>query len=101
MNINMNGSCPKLNTTDKKLLWTDIDNRSKYCYWFSSDMPNDEGLSSWADASFHCRKRNGTLASIHSYHDLSLMKSKIIGKHNTWIGLYQSPYGKVYKPLLG
>jgi hypothetical protein len=98
MNINMNGSCPKLNTTDKKLLWTDIDNRSKYCYWFSSDMPNDEGLSSWADASFHCRKRNGTLASIHSYHDLSLIKSKIIGKHNVWIGLYQSPYGKNYKP---
>jgi hypothetical protein len=54
------------------------------------------GQVSWADASFQCRKRNGTLASIHNNHDLSLLWNKISNSNvytNTWIGLYKVPNG--------
>jgi hypothetical protein len=37
MNSVVNGICPELNATNKKLLWLDLDKRSKYCYWFCVD----------------------------------------------------------------
>jgi hypothetical protein len=95
MNSVVNGICPKLNTNNTKLLWLDLDKRSKYCYWFSVDNNMyGMGLVSWADASFSCKKRNGTLASIHSSHDLLLMSNKITNStSNTWIGLHKTPNG--------
>jgi len=93
----LNGTCPKLNTTNKNYLWTDLDKRSQYCYWFSSNLPYGQGMSSWADAAFQCKQRNGTLASIHSNHDLLLMKEKLTRfRYNTWIGLYKSALGKLF-----
>jgi hypothetical protein len=98
MNSVVNGICPKINATNKKLLWLDLDKRSQYCHWFSIDYNMyGRGLVSWADASFQCRKRNGTLASIHNNHDLSLLRNKISNTRysdtNTWIGLYKVPNG--------
>jgi hypothetical protein len=97
MNSVVNGICPKVNATNKKLLWLDLDKRSQYCYWFSIDNNMyGTGQVSWADASFQCRKRNGTLASIHNNHDLSLLRNKISNSNaytNTWIGLYKVPNG--------
>jgi hypothetical protein len=97
MNGVVNGICPKLNTNNTKLLWIDLDKRSQYCYWFSADYSGGSllmGLVSWADASFSCKRRNGTLASIHSNHDLLLMSNKITNsRYNTWIGLYKTPNG--------
>jgi hypothetical protein len=95
INSVVNGICPKINATNKKLLWLDLDKRSQYCYWFSVDY-NMHGMGrvSWADASFQCRERNGTLASIHNNHDLSLLRNKISNSYtNTWIGLYKVPNG--------
>jgi hypothetical protein len=95
MNSVVNGICPKVNATNKKLLWLDLDKRSQYCYWFSVDNNMyGTGQVSWADASFQCRKRNGTLASIHNNHDLSLLRNKITNSRaNTWIGLNKQPNG--------
>jgi hypothetical protein len=98
MNSVVNGFCPKIDATSKKLLWLDLDKRSQYCYWFSVDYNMlGAGLVSWVDASFLCRKRNGTLVSIHNNHDLSLLRNKISYTNytfaNTWIGLYKAPNG--------
>jgi hypothetical protein len=97
MNSVVNGICPKINTNNTKLLWIDLDKRSQYCYWFSADYSEDllrMGLVSWADASFSCKRRNGTLASIHSSHDLMLLSNKITNsRYNTWIGLHKTPNG--------
>jgi hypothetical protein len=98
MNSVVNGICPKIDATSKKLLWLDLDKRSEHCYWFSTDYDTfGTGLVSWVDASFLCRKRNGTLVSIHNNHDLSLLRSKISCSNykfaNTWIGLYKAPNG--------
>ncbi len=95
MNSVVNGICPKLNTNNTKLLWLHLDKRSKYCYWFSVDYNMyGTGQVSWADASFLCHERNGTLPSIHSSHDLLLMSNKITkSSSNTWIGLYKTPNG--------
>src|SRR5579883_1653948 len=46
------------------------------------------------DASEYCRKRNGSLLSIHSKHDLELIKRYIEkARKNIWIGLKQSESG--------
>jgi len=93
------GICPKVNSTDIKQQWVDLDKRSKYCYWFSADLKQNlgQGLMTWSDASFHCRMRNGNLASIHSNHELLLMKSRLNNnKFNTWIGLFKTQNGQKF-----
>jgi hypothetical protein len=88
------GYCPSINSQDPKQAWTDLDKRSKYCYWFSMDLKNMLGAVTWSDAAFHCRQRNGSLAAIHSVHDMMILKNKIsTATYNTWIGLYQLPEG--------
>jgi len=96
MNNEETGTCPKFNSTDSKQQWVDLDKRSKYCYWFSADStPIYQGLMTWSDASFQCRNRNGTLASIHSNHDLLLMSGKLNkNQFNTWIGLTKTQNGQ-------
>ncbi len=47
-------------------------------------------------ASKHCRSRNGTLASIDSRHESDLLKPFVHKyKRHIWIGLYQSPSGRI------
>lgn len=90
------GVCPQVKgATDTTLLWQDLDKRSKHCYWFSVDVKTS-GVMSWSDAAFHCRTRNGTLASIHSNHEILLMKMKLKKTeydYNTWIGLSKNYLG--------
>ena len=99
MNNDKSGVCPHLNgVTDPNLFWVDLYKRSRYCYWFSIDLKDFVGnnLMSWSDASFHCHRRNGTLVSIHSPHELMLLRSKLFqpeSSYNTWIGLYKDPNG--------
>lgn len=103
MNSDKSGVCPQpANITDKSLLWVDLDRRNSYCYWFSIDRTGSyyaPGYMSWTDASFHCRRRNGTLASIHSVHELMLIKNKLnmtqksTYHYNTWIGLSKNYLG--------
>ena len=84
------GKCPKFNSTIKQLSWVDLDKRSRYCYWYSLDFPT-LGTVTWADASYQCKKRGGSLVSLHSDHEIKLITSKLKYKqYNIWIGLMQN-----------
>ena len=102
LNNDKSGVCPQPpNITDKSLLWVDLDRRNKYCYWFSIDRSgySSSGLMGWTDASWQCRRRSGTLVSLHSTHELLLMKPKLntttsrYSSYNTWIGLTKNYLG--------
>ena len=99
MESDKSGTCPQLDGNyDKSLSWVNLDKRSPFCYWFSVDRKGrmSTGVQTWADASFHCRRRNGSLASIHSTHEIMLMKNYLNRTgtyYNTWIGLSKDPKG--------
>ncbi len=91
---NSNFYCPHYMTTNPKLSWIDLNMKSKFCYWFSVDVDPIFLKITWAEASLQCRQRGGTLASIHSYDDLMIMRDKFDKSiDNTWIGLYKSNSG--------
>jgi len=111
INGDTSGKCPKLQgNTDSSLSWVDVDKRSKYCYWFSSDRKSSSyqmtGVQTWNDAAFHCRRRNGTLASVHSKHDLLLIDThfqkvkQINSYYNYWLGLSKQPNGMSYHIII-
>lgn len=102
-----NGVCPKLNgNTDKSLEWVNLHKGSQYCYWFSTErkgLQGSTGIQSRADASFNCRRRNGTLVSLHSRHDSMIIMSRLLTNkyfatnyyYGTWLGLSRDPEGQL------
>ena len=99
MNSDKSGVCPQLNNvTDKSRKWVDIDRRSTSCFWFSSvkNSLTGGGVQTRSKASSLCRQRNGALISIHSKHDLMLLKTKLTKDRyfNTWIGLSTDHYSE-------
>ena len=95
-----NGFCPKLNgNTDRSLDWVNLHKVLPYCYWFSIDRKSDVGASgyqSWSDASFHCRRRNGTLVSFHAQDEVNILMTRLKKYdyfYGIWIGLSKNPEG--------
>lgn len=99
-----NGYCPTLNdNTDPSLNWVNLHKGTPFCYWFSTErkgLRGTAGLASYSDARFHCQRRNGTLVSIHSPHQMNLITTRLAKTTNgfiSWIGLSRNPSGKFPK----
>jgi len=88
-NNNEVGYCPQSENTE----WVNVNEKSKFCYWFSVDNKVMESV--WNGASSECIKREGKLASIHSYSELRILTKWIKkAQSETWIGLYNTSTGK-------
>lgn len=98
--IDQNGVCPTLDdNSDPSLAWVNLHKGTPYCFWFSTErkgIVGTTGLMSYSDSAFQCRRRNGTLVSIHSDHVQKLIMNRLSSKITnfiTWIGLSRNPSG--------
>ena len=101
INGKRNGHCPDLNENiDSSLSWIDLHPSLSHCYWPSTERRGGyiHEVMAYSDASFHCRRRNGTLVWIHSSPESKLLTNRLsndVPDFHAWIGLQTDPNGQV------